>query len=98
VNRAEVQRLLSTVELDRTTGEDGLLAGEVDITVELAGGQNMRTRLAQPPGAPARAPSPAEFDGKLAACGPDVPALLADATWASVGELLRWTFPAAKEL
>jgi 2-methylcitrate dehydratase PrpD len=97
VNRAEVQRLMSTVELDRTPGEDGLLAGEVDITVELAGGQNRRTRLAQPPGAPARAPSPAEFDGKLAACGPDVPTLLADATWASVGELLRSTFPAAKE-
>src|SRR3981081_2871838 len=66
VNRAEVQRLLCTVELDRTPGEGGLRAGEVDVTVELAGGQTMRTRLAQPPGAPARAPSPAEFDGKLA--------------------------------
>jgi hypothetical protein len=54
--------------------------------------------LAQPPGSPPRAPSGATKVGdKLAACGPDVPVLVAGAAWESAGELLRTTFPHNKE-
>lgn len=93
VNRPQARRLLSTVDLDYPPGGDGLLDGEVEIEVDLAGGQTLRARLAQPPGSPLRAPSSAELDDKLAACGSDVPALLADVTWTSAADLLRTTYP-----
>jgi 2-methylcitrate dehydratase PrpD len=90
VNRPEAQRLLSTVVLDRTPGGAGLLDGEVDVRVDLAGGTSLHARLAHPPGSPLRTPSTAELDDKLAACGPDVAALLAGVTWESAPELLAW--------
>jgi 2-methylcitrate dehydratase PrpD len=88
VNRPEAQRLLSTVEVDLAPGGSGLLDGEVDIRVDLASGTSLHRRLANPPGSPLRAATAAELDGKLAACGPDVPALLAGVTWESAPELL----------
>ena len=92
VNRPAAQRLLERVEVEPTPGGDGLLTGEVDIEVALATGRTLHTRLADPPGAPSRPPTGDELRAKLAACGGDVPALLADAGWESVGELLRTTF------
>ncbi|GAA4847220.1 MmgE/PrpD family protein [Saccharopolyspora rosea] len=92
VTRDSAQRLLRRVELSLTPGEDGLLTGEVDIEVE-HDGPRLRVRLAQPPGAPTRPPTGAELDDKLAACGDDVPGLLADADWTRVRELLEATFP-----
>lgn len=92
VNREPAQRLLRQVEVSYTPGEEGLLTGEVDIEVE-HDGPALRVRLAQPPGAPSRPPNDAELGEKFAACGEDVPALLAEANWASVRELLRRTFP-----
>ena len=53
----------------------------------------MRVRLAHPPGSPSRPPSGSELDAKLAACGDDVPGLLAAADWESGRELLATTFP-----
>jgi 2-methylcitrate dehydratase PrpD len=90
VNRPEAQRLLSRVVLDRTPGGTGLLDGEVAIRVDLASGTSLHTRLAHPPGSPSRTPTAAELDGKLAACGPDVPALLSGVTWEAAPELLEW--------
>jgi 2-methylcitrate dehydratase PrpD len=90
VHRPEAQRLLSTVMVERTPGGTGLLDGEVDIRVDLASGTSLHTRLAHPPGSPSRTPTAAELDGKLAACGSDVPALLSGVTWESAPELLAW--------
>jgi hypothetical protein len=58
--------------------------------VDLASGTSLHTRLAHPPGSPLRTPTAAELDGKLAACGPDVPVLLSGVTWESAPELLGW--------
>ncbi|MEU9546964.1 MmgE/PrpD family protein [Streptomyces mirabilis] len=93
VNRTAVRRLMEQVEVVLVPGGDGLLTGEVDIQVEHPGRTPLRTKLTVPPGAPDRPPTTAEFTDKLASCGPDVPTLLADATWGSVARLLRTTFP-----
>ncbi len=97
VNRPAAQRLLARVEVALTDEGEGLLTGEVDIDVELADGRSVRTTLADPPGAPSRPPNAAEFHDKLRACGPDVPGLLADPGWHSVGALLRSAFPGNPE-
>ncbi len=98
VGRADARGLLDRVEVElHEDGGDDLLTGEVDIDVECAGGSKQHTRLARPPGAPSRPPSATEFDGKLAACGPDVADLLVGATWKSVASLLRTTFPRVPE-
>ncbi|GAB2762362.1 MmgE/PrpD family protein [Salinifilum aidingensis] len=98
VNRTAVRGLLDRVEQQLHDGDgDDLLTGEVDIEVRTTGGARLRTRLARPPGAPSCPPSETEFDHKLTSCGPDVADLLAGATWESVGELLRSTFPGSRE-
>ncbi|MGW1675870.1 MmgE/PrpD family protein [Saccharopolyspora sp. NPDC002376] len=94
VNRNAAQELLRKVELEHTPGADGLLTGEVDIEVE-HDDPTLHVRLAHPPGAPSRPPTSAELGEKFKACGPDVPALLADADWTTVRDLLRKTFPRA---
>ncbi|TCP39373.1 2-methylcitrate dehydratase PrpD [Tamaricihabitans halophyticus] len=93
VNRAEAQSLVERVAVEHTPGGDGLLTGAVEIEVEHDESSHTSTRLADPPGAPNRPPTASEFDGKLNACGDDVPELLADATWDSVSVLLRRVFP-----
>ncbi|MEV5156461.1 MmgE/PrpD family protein [Streptomyces werraensis] len=93
VNRAEARSLVERVVAEYEPGGDGLLTGEVEIEIRCADGVHVLTRLSAPPGAPTRPPTEAEFADKLGACGADVPALLADATWQSVGELFRRMFP-----
>lgn len=88
VNRPTAQRLMAAVEPRYTAGGNGLLDGEVDISVELNNGKTVRTRLDLPPGSPRRPPSSSELHDKLAACSPDAPALLSAATWDSARELL----------
>lgn len=97
VNRDGARTLLEQVQPEYASGGDGLLTGEVEIEIHCADGSTVRTRLAEPPGAPNKPPNEAEFHGKLTACGADVPALLADATWHSVGKLLRATFPRSSD-
>lgn len=93
VGRAEAQDLLHKVAVDRTAGGGGLLDGEVDVLVELAGGRTLQGSLGDPPGAPRRPPTEAELAEKLSACGPDVPDLLAGTSWRSAAELLHSQLP-----
>lgn len=97
VNRENARNLLERVEVHYVDGGDGLLTGEADIEVECTGGARQHVRLAEPPGSPSRPPTDDELQDKLTACGSDVPGLLTGATWSSVGELLRTTFPLAAE-
>jgi 2-methylcitrate dehydratase PrpD len=97
VNRGPAQALMAAVRTDYGPGDPGsagLLDGTVGISVRLASGRELRTELALPPGSPDRPPSPADLAAKLAACGPDVPALLATIAWPSAAELLQTTLPA----
>ncbi|MEU5397863.1 MmgE/PrpD family protein [Streptomyces sp. NPDC005963] len=93
VGRPEAQRLVAATEIVRTPGGDGLLSGEVDIRLELADGSTVRTGLAQPPGSPLRPPAPEDLASKFAACGADVPGLLAGATWSTAPGLLASALP-----
>jgi 2-methylcitrate dehydratase PrpD len=98
VNREPAQALMAAVRTDYGPGDPGtagLLDGTVAISVRLASGRELRTELALPPGAPDRPPSGADLDRKLAACGPDVPGLLAGITWPSAAALLHATLPAS---
>jgi 2-methylcitrate dehydratase PrpD len=97
VNREPAQALMAAVRTDYGPGDPGpagLLDGTVDISVRLASGRELRTELARPPGSPDRPPSPADLAAKLAACGPDVPGLLANITWPAAAALLCETLPA----
>ncbi|MEU5979790.1 MmgE/PrpD family protein [Streptomyces sp. NPDC047315] len=91
VARAEARRLVAATETVLVPGGDGLLSGETDIRLELGRGGTLHTRLAQPPGAPLRAPSQDDLERKFAACGADVPHLLNGLTWASARALLTET-------
>jgi 2-methylcitrate dehydratase PrpD len=92
VARAEARRLLSVVDVTPEPGGRGLLDGTVELDVETSDGTVVRAALAQPPGSPLRPPTAAELDGKLAACGADVPALLSGLSWPGAAELLHTTF------
>src|SRR5579875_1574742 len=98
VRRPAAQRIMSVVKADYAPGGSGLLDGEVAIEVELVSGRVVRTRLAQPPGSPLRPPGPGELDGKLAACGQDVPGLLDGLTWEAARALLRRMVPPGEEV
>jgi 2-methylcitrate dehydratase PrpD len=98
VSRPAAQRIMSVVKTDYAPGGSGLLDGEVAIEVELGSGRVVRTRLAQPPGSPLRPPGPGELDGKLAACGQDVPGLLDGLTWEAARALLRRMVPPGEEV
>jgi len=67
VQRPEAQHLISLVELETTEGGEGLLTGEVEITLD--GTRTYTEEL--PPGAPDRPPTDAELAEKLADCGLD---------------------------
>lgn len=91
VQRETAQALVGRVEVDATHGgEAGLLDGDLTLTVDLVGGERRSATVALPPGAPARPPTPAELAAKFAGCGADVPARLADLSWASARAVTGW--------
>ncbi|MFC6063412.1 MmgE/PrpD family protein [Streptomyces ochraceiscleroticus] len=95
VNRPEAQRLIGRVTVDRRPGETTtLLDGEVALRLDFADGTALHSALALPPGSPQRPPTDDELRAKFAACGPDVPDLLAGITWEGAAELMRTAFPA----
>jgi 2-methylcitrate dehydratase PrpD len=68
VERAEAVRLGELVETVAVEGGDDLLAGELEIELELRGGDLLRSRLELPPGAPGRPPTEGELAAKLELC------------------------------
>jgi len=94
VRRPEARELIERVHVERLPGETStLLDGHVTLRVGLAGGGEVRTELALPPGAPQRPPSEGDLRGKAVACGADVPALLDGLTWSGAAQVLRTHFP-----
>jgi 2-methylcitrate dehydratase PrpD len=93
VARPEAQRLVHLVETILTPGGDRLMAGTVDITLRLRDGTHHSVSLRLPPGSPGRPPSPLDMWDKLTACGPEVPALLADLDWTRAATILAERLP-----
>jgi 2-methylcitrate dehydratase PrpD len=89
VARPAAQALVARVEVDARAGGEGLLSGDVEIELALAGGETLRTRLDLPPGAPDRPPSAAELAEKVADCAGAFADEVLAVDWASAGALLR---------
>src|SRR5207245_3274250 len=65
VQRPKARRLMERIHTTTTADAgDGLLAGEIKIEVTLRSGEVLTTRLATPPGAPARPPTDEELQQK----------------------------------
>ncbi len=94
VLRPTAQRLVRLVDTTLVPGDDNLLAGQIDITVVLGGGVSRSASLRLPPGSPGRPPSAADLAAKIASCGPDLPALLADLDWPTAATILAERLPA----
>lgn len=94
VTRPEAQRLLRLVTITETPGGDWLLSGQVDITLILDDGSRHAVSLRFPPGSPTRPPSAQDMAAKIADCGSDVPALLAELDWPRAAAILTEHLPA----
>jgi 2-methylcitrate dehydratase PrpD len=91
VRRPEAQRLMELVEVSTTSDGEGLLAGEVVISITLRAGGSRRTTLDLPPGAPSRFPTKDVLRQKLAACAGEMAAAVGEATFEDALELLDWS-------
>jgi 2-methylcitrate dehydratase PrpD len=85
VARDAARRLMRRVEVVGDERGEGLLAGEVEVEIALAGGRSLEARLDIPPGAPGRPLRQAELDLKLEMCGE---AGLESLTWRSASAQL----------
>jgi 2-methylcitrate dehydratase PrpD len=68
VRRDEAIRLVNLVETTLDAGGDGLLDGEVQVTLRLRSGEARVARMRFPPGSPERPPSAGELRAKVADC------------------------------
>lgn len=89
VRRPEVAPLVERVELEPVGDGATLLASALEVELVERGGRVREARVDLPPGAPGRPATPQEMAGKLAACGGDVPGILAGATWHAAPSILR---------
>jgi 2-methylcitrate dehydratase PrpD len=88
VARPAAQRLMERVEVVAGNGGQGLLAGQVEIEVALAGGEALAASLQVPPGAPGHPLDERELEVKLRACVPDALDELRRLSWDSAGRYL----------
>jgi hypothetical protein len=79
------------VEVNSAPGGDHLLAGEIELEVELDDGTGVRTALAFPPGAPGRPPTDDELRAKLELCAGSEADALARLSWETAAAFLRST-------
>jgi 2-methylcitrate dehydratase PrpD len=88
VRRPESARLVEAVDVRPQAGGEGLLDGEVRISVRLDSGEQLDGALGQPPGSPQRPPTDDELADKLAICAPDAAQELARLDWQAAPGLL----------
>jgi 2-methylcitrate dehydratase PrpD len=90
VRRPEAQALLARVALEAESGGEGLLAGDVRVTIEPSGAH---ARLELPPGAPGRPPDEAELAAKVADCAGETAATVLALGWDEAPALLDEHLP-----
>ena len=89
VRRPDAVRLGSAVEVAATGNGDHLLAGDIEIEIELEDGRRMRATLTLPPGAPERPVTDGELQAKLELCTGPAAGRLAELSWESAPRFLR---------
>jgi 2-methylcitrate dehydratase PrpD len=91
VQRDAAQRLVSLVEVKLDPGGSWLLDGELEAEIHTDNGRILRASQQFPPGSPARPPSAAQLQAKLADCVHGLDVDPASWTWDNaVGVLRRW--------
>ena len=93
VRRAAAQRLVSLVETKLDPGGSWLLDGELEAEIHLGDGTILRTSQQFPPGSPARPPSAAQLQSKLADCVRGLDTDPASWSWDSAADMLRRFLP-----
>lgn len=81
VARPAARDLVERVRVESEPGGGGLLAGRVEVAIELAGGDTRTAAVEVPRGAPGRPLGPAELAEKVADCLGSDPAELLDSDW-----------------
>jgi 2-methylcitrate dehydratase PrpD len=93
VRREAARRLVSLVEVKLDPGGNWLLAGELEAEIHTSGGTVLRTSQQFPPGSPARPPSAAQLQAKLADCVRGLDTDPAAWTWRNAAGPLRQFLP-----
>lgn len=81
VARPAAQALLQRVQVETEPGGGDLLAGEVEVTIDLAGAETLAASLATPSGAPGNPLDDAALRAKLTDCAPGDAEQLLGITW-----------------
>ena len=89
VLRPDARRLVERVAVSPTPGGEGLLDGTTALEVELDDGTRESAELDLPPGAPARPPSRAELEAKVADCAGELATEVVALTWGDAPAFLR---------
>ncbi len=95
VRRDAAQRLVSLVETKLDPGGSWLLDGQLEAEIYTGDGTILRISQQFPPGSPARPPSAAQLQSKLADCVRGLDTDPAAWTWDNVPGILRRFLPAA---
>jgi 2-methylcitrate dehydratase PrpD len=93
VRREAARRLVSLVEVKLDPGGSWLLDGELEAEIHTSGGTVLRTSQQFPPGSPARPPSAAQLQAKLADCVRGLDTDPAAWTWPNAASTLRQFLP-----
>ena len=96
VRREAAQRLVSLVEVKLDPGGSWLLDGELEAEIHTGNGTILRASQQFPPGSPARPPSAAQLQAKLADCVHGLDVDPASWTWDNAAGVLRRWLPRAE--
>ncbi len=93
VRRDAARRLVSLVETKLDPGGSWLLDGELEAEIHTGDGTVLRTRAKFPPGSPARPPTAAQLQAKLADCARGLDTDPVSWTWDNAADVLRRFLP-----
>ena len=96
VRRDAARRLVSLVEIKLDPGGSWLLDGELEAEIHTGDGRILRASQQFPPGSPARPPSAAQLQAKLADCVRGLDTDPASWTWDNAADVLRRWIPEQK--
>ncbi len=97
VRRDAAQRLVSLVETKLDPGGSWLLDGELEAEIHTGDGTILRARQQFPPGSPARPPTAAQLQAKLADCLRGLDTDPASWTWDNAAGVLRRFLPESEQ-
>ena len=93
VSRDAAQRLVGLVEVKPEPGGNSLLDGQLDVDIHTSDGTILRASQQFPPGSPARPPSAAQLQSKLAECVRGLGTNPDSWTWENAAGTLRHFLP-----